>query len=309
MNIKKTIIKLIGGKRAVSESDALHGWKADAEDNIKGIKALANLDQLAPMLQSYQDVDQSKAWVKIKNKTTLDNQKSIFQLRNIAAIFILVIASWFAFYYFSTPVEKNAIVFVGQDQQAVTLDDGSAVYLEKDSKVTQLDFRSIVLDGIAYFDIAKNENYPFMVQLHHGKITVLGTEFSINSSANNTHITVTEGKVKLTFGTKEYLLTAGQGAAINQDGVTTIAHNFTPQSWKNKILKFENNSLHHVLSSVGVLYDLEIEWPENSATDGCKINTSFNNENITQIMNELALITGLKYELKDNKIIVKSYKC
>ena len=309
MSIKKTILKLIGGQQAVRESDALHAWKSDAEENIKGIKALAQLDQIAPMLKEYQDVDQAKAWSNIKNKTSIGDQQSIFNLRNIAATFVLVIAAWYAFIYLSAPTEKDAIVYIGQDQQDITLDDGSILHLEKESKVTKHDFRSLILDGEAYFDIAKDVNHPFTVQMHHGKITVLGTEFSINTSAKHTYITVTEGKVKLTFNGVDYLLVAGQGAEIKSDGVTTIDHNFTPQSWKNKTLKFENKSLHHVLSSIALLYNLEIEWHQNSENDGCKINTSFKNENIAQIMTELALITGMKYELKENKIIVKSYKC
>lgn len=57
-----------------------------------------------------------------------------------------------------------------------------------------------LVDGEAYFDIARNEALPFVVDAGSARVTVLGTEFSIHRTADGIELMVLEGSVRLESG-------------------------------------------------------------------------------------------------------------
>ena len=81
------------------------------------------------------------------------------------------------------------------------------------------------------------------------------------------------------------------------------------QKWIQQKTVFENNSLHEVLETLSIIHKIEIIFENNVIGDQCRINTSFTNENIEQILRELEILAGLKYTIINNKILIKTYKC
>lgn len=57
-----------------------------------------------------------------------------------------------------------------------------------------------LVDGEAYFDIARNEALPFVVDAGTARITVLGTEFSVHRTPSGIELMVLEGSVRLESG-------------------------------------------------------------------------------------------------------------
>ena len=80
------------------------------------------------------------------------------------------------------------------------LPDGSVVELRGDARIT-LDFsgkeRSIsLLQGTAYFEVAKDPNRPFVVRMGLVAVRAVGTAFALELAANNNlSVLVTEGRV------------------------------------------------------------------------------------------------------------------
>ena len=96
---------------------------------------------------------------------------------------------------------QTYITAVGE-RSNITLDDGSEIKLNTDSKVVvqfSHDQRRLqLIKGEAFFDVAKNPNRPFVVLTESSRITAVGTAFSIDiSSDNDTEVLVTEGRVKV----------------------------------------------------------------------------------------------------------------
>lgn len=60
------------------------------------------------------------------------------------------------------------------------------------------DKREIILDGEAYFDVARNEKCPFIVHTHAMDIEVLGTKFNVEAYAKqqNFEASLIQGKIK-----------------------------------------------------------------------------------------------------------------
>lgn len=89
---------------------------------------------------------------------------------------------------------------VGQ-QQVVTLDDGSQLALNTDSKVLvsyRSDRRHLeLLRGEAMFDVAHNPQRPFTVLAGQEQVKALGTSFVVRREPNQLWVTLVKGKVEL----------------------------------------------------------------------------------------------------------------
>ncbi|WP_420604001.1 FecR family protein [Flagellimonas sp.] len=88
------------------------------------------------------------------------------------------------------------------------LSDGSSVHLNAGStlkypvKFLHNENRRVFLDGEAYFEIAKDEAHPFVVNTSQINIMALGTEFNVNSYDGDVvaHAVLVEGSVALYDG-------------------------------------------------------------------------------------------------------------
>ncbi|MBQ6032308.1 MAG: FecR domain-containing protein, partial [Prevotella sp.] len=74
----------------------------------------------------------------------------------------------------------------------VTLDDGTLVHLNYNSKIIYPEKfgrnnREVILDGEAYFMVAKDRSRKFIVHTPDGDVTVHGTEFNINTRCKKQH--------------------------------------------------------------------------------------------------------------------------
>jgi transmembrane sensor len=314
MNINKSILKYITGKEASEEKEALDSWKAESEDNLAAIKNIMEMQQQVSSLSDYKEVDHQKAWANIEQKMQAPSASiSIpYKVYKIAAAIIFIIIAAFVISNNLDglfPGEKT-IVFKGSGIQNFQLKDGSNIILAEGSLLTQTVLRNVDLEGSAYFDISKDPSNPFVVTTHHGKVTVLGTEFNIHTTGSKTQIYVSEGKVQVSYLDKLYILEAGQ--MISMSGNNILMSNppaIKPSDWKNKILTFENKSLKYVLETVAIYYNRELDWQYTEKSDPCKLNTVFKDESIDEVMKELSIISGVNYELTDKKIIIKSFKC
>ena len=73
---------------------------------------------------------------------------------------------------------------------------------------------------------------------------------------------------------------------------------------------FKDQSLSVVLNTLAIQYNLNLKYAENiSDSDNCKINTSFSNLALAEILEELVLISGLKYQINGKNIVILDFKC
>ena len=91
---------------------------------------------------------------------------------------------------------------VTAQHQTVTLPDGSTLELGASSAVdvhySDMERRVELLDGIAFFEVTKDVNRPFMVHAGGGVVTAIGTAFSVQRRDNDITVIVSEGLVEVT---------------------------------------------------------------------------------------------------------------
>jgi transmembrane sensor len=85
------------------------------------------------------------------------------------------------------------------EQRIVTLEDGSRVFLNSDTKLDidlEKHTRGVALQrGEAYFEVAKDPARPFTVTAGDHTVTALGTSFVVRYDPDLTAVTLVEGKV------------------------------------------------------------------------------------------------------------------
>ena len=100
--------------------------------------------------------------------------------------------------------------------------DGTQSHLNANSAVkiqqNTAQRHALLISGQVYFDVAKDPDRPFVIDVGQATVTVLGTAFDIDYSASLTTISVYEGHVQVTAG-KRINLTAGQTLKITNDDV------------------------------------------------------------------------------------------
>lgn len=144
----------------------------------------------------------------------------------------------------------------------VDLPDGSVVWLNKNSQIEYPENfagkeRRVKLTGEAYFDVARNEEKPFVTIMGNSETKVLGTAFNLKEKGTlGYELTVTEGKVS--FGIiddqKPFIVKAGYSSSITGqywgDGhIREMDENI--MAWKTHKMVFKKASadyLAHILS-------------------------------------------------------------
>jgi len=156
------------------------------------------------------------------------------------------------------------------EERSITLADGSVVELNARSRIRvrySKTERSVdLIAGEAFFRVARNPRYPFLVR--GGDIVVhdLGTEFDINREVTRTVVTVLEGRIELSAANdghgpipqqagkpavpRPIMLSAGQSVVVSSDatGAATRGTDVADAAaWRHHQLNFDSLPLVDVV--------------------------------------------------------------
>ena len=154
-------------------------------------------------------------------------------------------------------------------QYAVVLPDGTKVFLNAASTLkypTQFTgkLRTVELTGEGYFQVAHNKAMPFIVRTATQAVKVLGTEFNINSYADEgrTVTTLETGSIQVQAGTAYKLIRPGQQSILRADGSLNVrqADMESAFSWKHNKMVFEDAGIEEIMRQVSRWYDLDIRY-------------------------------------------------
>ncbi|MDR2283864.1 MAG: FecR domain-containing protein, partial [Sphingobacterium sp.] len=143
-------------------------------------------------------------------------------------------------------------------QFAVVLADGTRVWLNAESSIsfpTQFDegTRRVAITGEAYFEVAKKQGQPFIVQARQQTVRVLGTHFNVNAYADRHTVTTSllEGRVAISAGGREVELRPGQMSVWNEAkgglGVERMPDPENILAWKEGVFSFDNTNITEIM--------------------------------------------------------------
>lgn len=210
----------------------------------------------------------------------------------------------------------NTLTTPKGNQYHLTLPDGTRVWLNAASSITfpaafSGKQRKVTISGEAYFEVAKNEQQPFVVQQGNMAVQVLGTNFDVNGYGDEAAVktTLLEGKVRVEEGSGSSLLAPGQQAVIGKGGAgagTILIVNDpdleTVMAWKNGSFAFRNAGIEAIMQQVERWYDVQVVYE-------AKISTHFvadipRDAPLSQLLKLLEETDQIHFRIDGKKIIV-----
>lgn len=216
------------------------------------------------------------------------------------------------------PLYNEISVPRGAGHYKVVLSDGSMVWLNSDSHIKypisfSKDERRVTIVGEAYFDIAREEERPFIVETPLQTIQVLGTQFNVSAYPSEaTATTLVYGAVKVTPSDREInsvVLSPGEQAVLDTFSDNISVNKISVNdviSWKDGFIGIENMSLSKILKIISRTYDVDFLTEEIDADNIILRGSIPNNEKLEVVLSVLSKVTDVKFKIEANgKISVR----
>lgn len=200
-------------------------------------------------------------------------------------------------------------------EHQVILSDSTRVWLNSESRlrypvVFRGKERRVWLEGEAYFEVRKNQSSPFIVTMQNTSVKVLGTSFNIRAYFDEGVFmtTLVEGKVQLTHGGEELLLSP------SEQGVVDLKTNLLSKqvvdvglytSWKEGRFVFENQTLEEIMNTLQRWYDVKVFFENEKVKKATFIGNLERYSDFNKITEMLEMTGVAHFSIEGNNIYVK----
>lgn len=233
-------------------------------------------------------------------------------LLRVAAVFVPLIIVGLIWQY-NVKAPEVVVYTTTTERDTVTLDDGTTVIMNVNSELRYAQSstkRSVELEGMAYFDVARDESKPFVIVAGEGEVTVLGTKFTVENIEDRERIcvSVNEGKVKLEVGDHSVQLMANDIALWTEDGHIRVdrKESYDNSSWLNDYITLSDASLDDVMDKLLRHYPEIIGVKDESQPDTIRVTTTFDSQSLSSVLDELTIHFGKKIELDNGYLIISN---
>ena len=207
----------------------------------------------------------------------------------------------------------NRLVIPRGGEFNLTLSDGTRVWLNAETELRYpVQFngkeRVVYLKGEAYFEVSKNKEKPFLVQVDDMSVKVYGTAFNVNTY-NKIETVLVTGSVSMNQGGKEVLLKPNQKGVFDQvsgkitvEDVDVLAY----VSWKNGDFIFRNESLNSIMDKLSRWYGLEVLYQDAGLQDVRLSGNLKRYKDVRELFVSFEKISDARFKVQGNKVIVSS---
>jgi len=199
---------------------------------------------------------------------------------------------------------------------ACKLPDGSTVWVNSGSTISynpagfNSKERDITLEGEAYFEVAKNENIPFVVHTSIANVRVTGTSFNVDAdSGDGTFETVlAEGSVLLSpkgMDGESVKLSPGESATYDSDKMTFAIHKVDAglfSSWRNGEIIFKDATLFDLMKEFERVYGIHFQF-EDPDMAGFRFRGMFSySNNLIDVLERIKSTSRINYRIENKKV-------
>ena len=196
----------------------------------------------------------------------------------------------------------------------ITLSDGTQVWLNAESQLIYPSLftgeeRVVELCGEGFFKVAHDSLRPFKVKVENIVTEVLGTEFNIKSySANNTHVTLIQGcvKVRNELSKEEVTIHPQEDAHLLEDGSFEVKRVDTDNYhlWTEGYFYFDNEPLVEIMKEVGRWYNVHIVFKDNAVQNLHLHFLAQRDKPIDNVLKLLNLMGNLRVTYQNNTVYI-----
>jgi hypothetical protein len=215
----------------------------------------------------------------------------------------------------------NTLTIPNGKKFQVVLSDGTTVHLNAGSSfkypenfIDSENRQVYLLEGEAYFEVAKDARHPFVVNSNAINVRVLGTEFNLSSYPEDEAINTVllEGAVCI-YGKKEKYnkaasleLKPGYKASwdkIKQNVIVEQVDTKIYTAWKDGELIFKNTQFKNIIKKLERHFNVSI-INHNTKLSEQYFDAKFDIETIEQVLNAFNKSIKIQYTIENNQIII-----
>lgn len=311
------VVELNSGELSSTSTEMLHKWLNESPLHE------------AKLLEASDVWDESSSLV-AETRAVISSPKSAWSFSPAVALMSVVFVALVGAFLFNSvnlneDAQKPLLVEhktrIGEFR-TVTLSDFSRVTLNTNSRISvayneQSEIRRIhLLQGEAFFDVAKDPLRPFVVNVNGKEIRVVGTAFNIKSNSGYLEVLVKEGIVDFVDLSKSAekksspdRLTAGQILEI-KNGSRELSLLLPEKvekrlSWHDGRVVFEGDKLKDVISEVSRYTKTQFIFSDEK-TESIRIGGSFRIGNVEGLLDSMKEGFDVNVEKRNDGIIVLS---
>jgi len=205
-----------------------------------------------------------------------------------------------------------------------TLEDGTRITLGASSEITadftQTARKVTLVEGEAFFEVAKDPSRPFFVAAQDTLVRVVGTKFDVKRSAEIVHVSVLEGVVEVmkpdnveeaietgeTSGADKQVLTAGERVSAARRVALPEARQVNqapPGAWREGRLAYEDASLAEIVADLNRYYSRPIRIVSPDVGD-LRSTVAIQISEVEQVFDVLEAIQPIKVDTSGSREIV-----
>lgn len=250
-------------------------------------------------IESEIDRTSDKSEKKSTPVTTLFNTAAV---RWVAAAAVLI-AAFIGFVYFQYLQGPTLVAESAQSIETVQLPDGSSVTLRPHTQLYELSTTEegtmYSISGEAYFEVKFIPDRRFIVEAGNGRISVLGTKFTVSSWGNRIQVFLEEGRVRFEGPSREksIVMEPGQSSVLDEGSdqpelIEADTQEFT--DWLKNELVFQDKPARIVFSEIEQHFNITINAPNHIKYTSLSGEIALEDRQST--LNDLALVLGGTFE-------------
>lgn len=262
--------------------------------------------------------DRSKLKKEIRQ---IKKSEKVFFLQNrnwamAASLLLLMGLSFFVYQSSVNTITKQYTTKPGEHAE-IMLSDGTKIWLNAGSRLKypaqfKGDTREVYLTGEAFFDVAKDKKYPFIIHTDKMDTKVLGTSFNVQAYPDHTtqEVSVLTGRVnvKSTITDENVYVTPGQKVVFKSKSNKLKAFTDIPVNsislWRKNIIVFEEAPLPEVIATINRNYNVTIEVG-NKNLNNLKISAYFKELPVDAVLGLVCNIINADYKLESGTYIIR----
>ena len=197
----------------------------------------------------------------------------------------------------------------------IMLDDGTEIWLNSASELKYPAHfvgheRRVQLTGEAYFQVARNEAAPFIVETRDMDVKVLGTSFNVSvyEDEGSCHATLVEGRVEVNdkVNGEKVVLTPGKQALLQGKEMTVREVNTKLYTlWRLDRFTFASEDMEGVIRKLSRWYNVEFFFSNPSMKQKRFTGSLPKYADISQVLKMIEMTTDIKFEIKEHTIMIQ----
>lgn len=333
-DINEIIIRYLDGSAALEEKMLLLRWLKQSDGNRDDFAVTRDL-WLSCNVAAGNELEVDIALEKLKDRILLEQGRMekeslterktlsvVLRWTRVAAVLLLLlgigygIGSWRE-HSVSDVIVQNQLITAKGSKGRFTLPDGSVVWLNSETKLTYPNQftgnrRFVSLEGEAYFEVAKNPERPFIVDMGNASIRVLGTTFSVKADKGKDQITAVllEGSIRFESPTQQVLLAPDQQLTFIRSTNKIDIQSVNAKenlAWKDGLLKYKSIALCTLLNELEKRYEIPIHIENKRLLDpNVTVSGTFSeDQSLKEILQVISRSLPIKWSQRDGTYYIQ----